>query len=359
MMLSQKKKRIIKIVVIVLSSIVVSIPTIILPFSTFVIYEGVFNMRFETPNYLKMSPSDFEGLDYERCEFESDLTLTGYKYSREEVLKKGVIVIAHGYGDGGHNKYLPYIDKFTKNGFYVFAYDAQGNDQSEGKSVTGFPQGIIDLDNAIDYAQSIEEYKNLPFLLFGHSWGAYSAGNVLNHHPEIKGAVLVAGFNESEDMLAQYPRKVLGVLVDAFLLPYVSFYETIKFGKDYASITAVDGMEKTDAKILIVHSEDDGRVPIEYGYDIYYDEFSENDRFEFKHYENKGHINMLFSDEAISYRESLENGYKSYLKEIGKRDKSSLKEQYFKAQQINKKQYFEPNEDLSNQMIDLFSKACA
>ena len=56
---------------------------------------------------------------------------------------------------------MPFIDCFTENGYYVFAYDAQGNDGSEGKSISGLPQGIIDLDNAISYAKSLEEYNSI------------------------------------------------------------------------------------------------------------------------------------------------------------------------------------------------------
>ena len=120
--------------------------------------------------------------------------------------------------------------------------------------------------------------KGLPIMLFGHSWGAYSVGNVLNHHPEVSAAVMVAGFNESEEMMGYYPRKVLGGFVDVVLLPYVSFYERVKFGKDYANITAVEGIEGTDAEILVVHSKDDQRVPFNSGYEIYKQAFLGEDR---------------------------------------------------------------------------------
>ena len=158
------RKKIIKIVSIVIACFLLSIPTVILPLSTVIVYEGIFSMRFETKDYMKMEASDFEGLICEESNFESDVTLAGYKYSREGE-KNGVVIIAHGYGDGGHNKFLPYISELTKNGLYVFSYDAQGHDESNGRAVTGFPQGIIDLDNAISYVQSVEEYKNLPIML--------------------------------------------------------------------------------------------------------------------------------------------------------------------------------------------------
>ena len=345
-----------KLVLIIVACVIISIPTIILPVSTVVVYESIFSMRFHTEEYLLFSPSEFDGLVAEKSEFESNITLTGYKYSKENTTPRGVIVIAHGLGDGGHNKYMPYIDKFTDSGYYVFGYDGQGTDESDKKAPEGFPQAIKDLDSAIDHVQEIEEYKDLPIMLFGHSFGAYSVGNVLNHHPEVACAVMVAGFNESESMLGQYPRKVLGFLVDGVLLPYVSLYERIKFGKEYANITAVDGMKSTDAEILIVHSKDDKRVPIEYGYDIYYNEFKDNERFDFIVYDDKGHSNMLYSENAISYRGQLEENYQAYLKENSKKDKDKVREEYM-AKSIDKKLYYEPNEELFKRILDQYEVA--
>lgn len=346
------RKKIIKIVSIVIACFLISIPTVILPLSTVIVYEGIFSMRFETKSYLKMEASDFDGLICEKSEFNSDVTLTGYKYSRVGE-NTGVVIVAHGYGDGGHNKFLPYISELTKHGLYVFAYDAQGNDESEGRAVTGFPQGIIDLDSAISHVKSINEYQNLPIMLFAHSWGAYSAGNVLNHHPEVDAAVLVSGFNESEDMLAQYPRKALGKLVDVFLLPYVTFYERLKFGKEYANISAVQGMEKTDAKILVVHSRDDKRVPIEYGYDVYFDEFEKNARFEFLEYTDKGHKELLYSDSAVNYQKQIEADYLAYLESEGKRDTKKNRAEYMENH-LDPHLYYAPSEEILQKMIALF-----
>lgn len=50
------------------------------------------------------------------------------------------MVIAHGLGGGGHNTYMPFIDYFTSNSYYVFAYDVRGNDYSDGVEV--LPQCI-------------------------------------------------------------------------------------------------------------------------------------------------------------------------------------------------------------------------
>ena len=47
------------------------------------------------------------------------------------------------------------------------------------------------------------------------------------------------------------------------------------------------GFENTDAKIMIVHSDDDSTIPIEYGFDLYYEAYGDDERFTFKKYTGK------------------------------------------------------------------------
>ena len=347
-----------KILIIAIVSFIVSIPLIIMPVSTVAVYESIFCRRYETESWKQFSPEDFEGLQMERSDFECDgVRLAGYKYSKDGQDEKGVVVIAHGLGGGGHNAYMPFVDQFTSNGYYVFAYDAIGNDNSEGRSQRGLPEGIICLDSALDHAATVEEYKNLPFTLFGHSWGGYSVGNVLNLHPEIRAAVIVAGFNESEDMLGHYGEKYGGAGSLA-AMPYLKLYERIKFGKEYTDISAVQGFRNTDAGIMIVHSTDDATVPVECGYDIFYEEFADLERFEFVLYENRGHTYLLYSQAAFEYKEQLNADYKAYVEGNGKKYNDRTKEQFMNAY-LDKKQCFEPDPVLVERIIEMFDGYCS
>lgn len=336
---------------------VVGIPLIIIPLVTVIVYETIFGARYETASWLEFSVSDYEGLCVERSDFYEDngTQIAGYKYSRTGEAAQGVVIVAHGLGGGGHNRYMPFIDYFTRNGYYVFTYDVKGNDNSEGRSVEGLPQGVIDLNLAIEHAQG--EYGELPIMLFGHSWGAYSVGNVLALHPEVKGAVIVAGFNESEDMLLCHSKRYVGALTEV-LFPYVELYERIKFGSELSSLSALDGLKSTEARIMIVHSKDDETVPVEYGYDKFYNEFANNERFEFVLYEDKGHSYLFYSDEAFAYREGLNAQYKEYVEQNGKKYNESTKSAFMEAN-LDKKKCFEPDETLMSQIIEMYNEACS
>jgi len=332
-----------------------AVPIAVIPLSTVVVYETIFSSRFETQGGLELSVNDFNGLTVENVTFESSVNLAGYKYSKNIEDPKGVVIISHGLGGGGHNKFMPYIDALTSQGYLVFSYDAQGNDKSEGDDTGGFPQGIIDLDNAIKYVQRAEEYKNLPIMLFGHSWGAYSVGSVLNLHPEVSAAVMVAGFDESEELLSYYPKKVIGSATD-LLLPYVTLYEKLKFGSDYTDITVTNGIISTKANVLIAHSKDDNTVPYECGYEKYYKEFSNEQRVSFVSYEQRGHSDLLYSNEAVEYQNQIKENYEIYLKSKGEKATDENKKVFLQAN-CDPVRYYEPSPELLNEILKLFNSS--
>lgn len=241
-----------EIALITITCILAAFFLIIMPVLTVIVYQDNFGKRFETAEWMAYSVNDFEGLKVEECVFPSNngQLLAGYQYSKENQQIKGVLVIAHGLGGGGHNTYMDIADYFTSNGYLVFAYDATGNDKSEGDSVEGLPQGVIDLDYALRYVKQVDEYQDLPIVLFGHSWGGYSVGNVLNCHPDVKAAVLVAGFDRSTDLFEQQGESMVGSGIKLFM-PYVSLYERVKFGK-YAAYSAIDGFANSDAGIMVI-----------------------------------------------------------------------------------------------------------
>ncbi len=350
----EKKRASKKILLIVVLSVVLVIPLVIFPVTSVAVYEGIFSARYETAPWMTFSVSDFEGLQVERSDFWSDgVMLAGYAYAKEGQVPHGVVVVAHGLGGGGHNFYMPFIDAFTEMGYLVFAYDARGNDRSGG-DVEGLPQALIDLDHALDHVGSLDAYRELPMMLFGHSWGGYAVGNVLNLHPEVKAAVIVAGFNESEDLLAHYGKEMAGK-ASLVMMPYLELYERLKFGGEYTDLTAIEGMEGSNASVMIVQSQNDATVPTTYGYDKFYDAFGDDERFEFVLYEDRGHDYLFFSADAWVYREQLNEDYRRYVEEGGRKYSATVKKEFMNAY-LDKKKCFEPDPDLMEQIQSLFDR---
>ena len=304
-----KKKSLKAVIVILISLVVLAALWIGVSLGLYVIY---FGRRFETNKAFMYHYESFEGLERKRYDFTSDKgqSIVGYMYSSGSD-QKAIIVFAHGYGAGGHNSYMPSINYFAQNGFYVFAYDATGNDESGGKGIGGVPQGVIDLNYAISYVEDSGNFPDLPIGLFGHSWGGYSVSNVLTYHPEVDAVIECSGPNSSTDLVEGGGTKVIGPVVK-ILMPVIKVYERAKYG-DYATNSALIGFASTDAEIMVVHSSDDSIVPIEYGYDIYYDAFNDDPRFTFIRLEGKGHNQFLNVDQNKDLYESFVEFYEENL----------------------------------------------
>ena len=302
-----KKKKIFLITVSILITLIIAGDWVL----SVMIYNDNFNQRFESYEPLMLHVDDFDGLQRAKYEFSSDKgqKLTGYMYSSGEN-QVGIIVMAHGFGGGGHNSYMDCADYFARHGYYVFAYDATGNDESEGEGVGGLPQGVIDLDYAITFVEESGNFPNLPIGLWGHSWGGYSVCSVLTYHPEVKAVIACSGFNASSDLFEAEGKKQIGNGI-YLMLPFVKLYEQIKYG-GYASNTALDGLAKSNAAVVIVHGFDDEVVPVEYGYGIYYEKYKDDSRFSFIPLENKGH--NYFNDDT--YRNEFNAQFDKWLKTL-------------------------------------------
>ncbi len=325
-------------------------------------YNANFNVRCDSYEPLMLRTEDFDGLECREYPFPSDKgqMLAGYLYT-SGTDQHGILVIAHGFGSG-HNSYMDVADFFAQNGYYVFAYDATGCDKSEGKGVGGPPQGVIDLDHAISFVEESSDIPDLPIVLFGHSWGGYSVCSVLNFHPEVKAVVECSGFNCSSDMFESGGKSQAGDAIYA-MTPFIKVYEGFKYGK-YAKNTAMDGFANTDADILILHSEDDNVIGIEYGYDKYFEKYRDDPRFTFVRFADRGH-NEVFNDPDNTYKDEFNAGFDSWLETLDYDYKAKENTERFTA---DKAQYITEHldhtrwssrldEELFGQFLEFYEKA--
>ena len=289
----------------------------VLPFvGSIIAYESFFGVRYTTDSTRRFSQEEFEGLEYTRYTFPSDKgqTLVGYYYRADGVEPHGILVFAHGLGGGGHNTYLDCISFFARNGYPVFAFDATGNDESEGNGVNGLSQGVIDLSCAIDFVEKSVEIPDLPIVLWGHSWGGYCVSAVLAYHPEVKAVVAVSGFDRSSDLIQAQGEEMLGG-ISILLVPYAKLYERIKLGK-WAGSTATEGFESSDARVMVVHGSKDTVVPLAFGYTLWKDKYADDPRFTFILRENRGHGNVYYSQEYLDYSEAINRDFQKWAESL-------------------------------------------
>ena len=204
-------------------------------------------------------------------------------------------------------------DYFAQHGYYVFAYDATAMDKSEGDGLGGVPQGVIDLDHAISFVESNDDIPDLPIVLFGHSWGGYCVSAVLKYHPEVRAVIECSGFNRSSDMFESGGKSQAGDVIYA-MTPFIRAHERFRYGR-YAANTAMDGFDSTEADVMIVHSADDDVIGIEYGLDKYYERYSDDPRFVFIRFEDRGH-NDIFNDPEDTYKDEFNAGFDKWIETL-------------------------------------------
>lgn len=183
-------------------------------------------------------------------------TLTGYLYSRGN--NKGLVVISPELGYGAKD-YLAQTVYFVDRGWAVFSFDDTGTYASEGAGTLGLPQSAIDLNAAMVYIEHDDSLSGLPIMLFGHSWGGYAVTAVLNLDHNVRAVASIAGFNSPMELLHERMRQIIGPF-SYVEYPFEWVYQEMLFG-EAAGLKAVDGINKSQAAVMIVHRKNDGAIP--------------------------------------------------------------------------------------------------
>jgi len=319
------------------------------------IIDGTFK-RTERPNYSSLVQFKDVKREYpaELLKFKSgENMLQGYLLGKENT--KGLVVVVHGLG-GGAEGYLNEILYFVKHGYQVFAYDNTGYHLSEGKNSVGLPQAVEDLDAALDFLKKEERFANLPTYLFGHSWGGYAVTAVLNFNHKVRAVASVSGFNNPTKMIREWAKRKIGNWV-YLVNPFMMLYQRFSFGKKL-DITAVDGINKADIPVILIHGSKDPTVRIDGAATISCKEEITNSKVKYLLWEKEnqnGHLDVLYAVEARKYGFQVSEQYRDLLKKTKNRLTEEDKAEFFAN--IDKQRSSVSNEELMGQIVEFFEKA--
>ncbi len=241
------------ILLIILLTIILSIILILFIISK-VITIKVYNKRYENdPRITIFTYQDFPNMDHEDFSFySSNSKINGRIYSLKDKskLNNKVIIFFHGIG-GGHENYMHEINMFINKGYYVFAYDNLGCENSEGKKIKGLLEPLKEVENFYKYYKTLSKYKDMPIYLIGHSWGAFTSINSSNIIKDTKKVVALSAFNS-----ASFPSKG-NLLLIKIIRPFIFLINLFKFGKLSFYTSKKTIKRNKDIQYLLINGEND------------------------------------------------------------------------------------------------------
>ena len=220
-------------------------------------FDAVLGRYDGDPSRYYFSPADFPGIRAESFDVDGNHgKLRGCFYSYGEPDSGRLIIFDHGIG-AGHLAYFREIEVLARNGYTVYAYDHTGCVSSDGPGILGFAQGVNDLDHVVTAIRKDPRFCHSAVRVMGHSWGGYSAMNVVPFHPEITHVVSLAGFLSARALIEQYlPRFVMRYSAEVMARERQN-------NPGYADLDARESMKKSQAALLHLQSRDDRKVKYE------------------------------------------------------------------------------------------------
>lgn len=254
-------------------------------------------LRFNYP-----MPSDFENLNKKKLYIKSKKNmLIGFEYKDKSIANyKGIILFSHGVG-AGQEYLLGLLNKFCLDGYIVIAYDHSGSMRSTGPRIRDLSQCLGDGERVYKWLDKQEEYKQYDLFVAGHSWGAFTAMNLLNiHKNRIKKCVAIAGFNSHIDM-ALGQNKTFKLMTPGLII-----YDLIHHGK-YAFWNSSKALRHTKAEVLCLHGGNDVVVPLKDSYEKYVKISKKHANIHVNFYDGKGH-NPFLTIESEQIQADLSQG---------------------------------------------------
>lgn len=217
---------------------------------------GLF-FHFFYARYDAYCPTDLKESDlraaHTAVSFESDgITLNGLIIGDGQ---KGVIVMAHGL-NSGMDAHFPEADYFAAHGYTVFTFDGRGTRTAGGVSRGSISTMRNDLNAALDYLATTA-YSSYDVYLYGHSSGGYAAAVTAGR---AKATVVIAAFDEPSSLMIATAQRFGGGFLSRLQKPFLALWNRIKAGIG-ANERAVDVLNRTGAKILIVGGDSDTVIP--------------------------------------------------------------------------------------------------
>lgn len=230
--------------------------------------------------------------------------LQAYFFPNEK--NKGLILLVHGK-HGSADDLLPLIEGLHAGGYNVFAYDGTGTFESDGDSLVGACQPLIDVNNVLSFIQSEERFSGIPLFLCGYSMGGYAVTSVLELKQNVKACAAIAPVMNAPNLMVDSIDKYAGK-VSYVPKPLFDAHNKMLF-KDFVKYNGVRGINSTNIPILIAQGMCDSVVSHDkISVYAHKDKITNPNVSYYETYGLQGeHVSILYSIPAIAYQNEIKN----------------------------------------------------
>ena len=219
-------------------------------------------------------PTEF-GLEWEDVTFhgrDQDVQLSGwYIPGRGQGVEDSPhVIFVHGLSSvrsGGEGEALGLASRLVEEGYNLLLFDLRGHGSSEGDQISGGYFERWDVLGAYDYLVEEREAAEGKVGLMGYSMGGVTSILAAVEEPGIAAIVADSPFAAATDLIVQEASRKTPFpswLIPAFV-PVTSLMAKAIYGIDIGALNAENAVMQLEYPLLIIHGEEDERVPIDHG----------------------------------------------------------------------------------------------
>ncbi len=181
----------------------------------------------------------------------------------ESTNPKGIIILLSGIQNPSVTAFSGYARMLKDNGYSSLLIEMRSHGESEGNKISFGMEEWIDVKAGVDYIKSIEEYKNLPIIVWGTSMGGATAINSAGKIPEIDGVISFSAYSSFADTFCDILTTIgIPKFISNIEKPFINLYIGFKFGFDKLKVSPINQIENLNGRpILLMHSKEDSQVP--------------------------------------------------------------------------------------------------
>ena len=245
-------------------SIVIAVMLVLYGVASFMIANGVTKAEREEH---EGHPSEY-GLKFEEVEFlprGGELRLRGWYM--EPMTRGPTIILVHGLGGSrSSGDALGLASGLLERGYGVLTFDLRAHGDSEGEKVSGGLHERLDVLGAFDYLVE-RGVSGSQIGVIGRSMGAATSILAAADEPAIRALVADSPYAVGSELIAQetarktiFPDWIVPIFIRG-----ADLAAELSLDIDLDKLTPVKAIATLDYPVLVIHTLNDTRIPIEHG----------------------------------------------------------------------------------------------